>query len=196
MCVKECPQCGAPIDTNKRECDYCKAKLYVSSISYLSSYDVAGIQKYLKYYKELSSENNIDGYLGLGICYLQLNMYSLALKSFTTVIEKSPEISQAYYYYCLSLIAGQKVSTLSFDTIEKVVSYLNTAMILDPTNNLYPLLLMIINYDFYISNCMLEPNPTYSDLKRIVNIKDIDINEIDRLKKSVKVEDWENFNLK
>lgn len=197
MTTKECPQCGAPLSRGVSKCEYCKAALFVSSVSCLSNYDNSQIQKYIKYYKKLIADTPDDdkGYLGLGICYLQLSMYSLAKKELEKAIEIAPENSSAYYYYCLASIAGQRIRSLSFDTIEELLRYLNTAINLEPDNSLYLLLMMLIKHDFYVLNSLKQPAPTYEDLLQTLSDCDIDDDELVRLKSCVKIADFGEFGL-
>ena len=164
--VKECPQCGAPLEKNSFKCAYCKADVFITSISYLSNYDNSQIQKYIKSYKEIIEQNPDEdkGYLGLGLCYLQLTMFPLAQKNLAKALELAPENSATYYYYCLSVIAGRRIRSLSLDTVEEIVQYLNTAMNMEPDNPLYVLLAMLIRYDFYVANGLREPKPSHKDL--------------------------------
>lgn len=197
MEIKECPQCGATVSPSAKKCDYCGAEFFITSIAYLSNFDNSGIQKYLKYYKKVTKEkpNDVEGQLGLGLCFLQLNMYPMAQKSFEKVIENSPEIPESYYYSCMSIIAGRRVMTLSLNEIRKIETFLNTSIQLDNTKEHYKLLLSMIKYDYYIVNGMKETIPTYSDLMNSIDFNSINDAEINRLKESVKVSDYGLFKI-
>lgn len=193
--IRECPQCGAPLSKNLYKCEYCKAEVFITSISYLSNYDNSQIQKYIKYYKELIQNNPDDdkGYLGLGLCYLQLSMFPLSQKNLAKAMELAPENASVYYYYSLSLIAGQRIRSLSFDTVENLVMYLNTAINMEQNNGLFLFLMMLIKHDFYILNGLREPEPTYKTLFQNLNGVKIDDEELNRLKVCVKVADFEEL---
>lgn len=195
--IRECPQCGAPLEKTSYKCKYCKADVFISSVSYLSNYDNSQIQKYIKYYKELINQNpNEDkGYLGLGLCYLQLSMFPLAQKNLEKALELAPENSSVYYYYCLSIIAGQKIRILSLDTVEEIIKYLNTAISMESDNPLYVLLLALVKYDFYTANGLREPEPTYKVLLQHLKDINIDAEELNRLKTCVKSTNFEVFGL-
>ena len=196
MEIKECPMCSASISPSSKRCEYCKAEFFITSIAYLSSFDNSGIQKYLQHYKSLTKSNPDDpeGQLGLGLCYLLLGMYPLAMKAFENIITNSPEISQSYYYYCLSLIAGRRVKMMSLNEIRKIETYLNTAIQLDD-NHHYLVLLSIIKNDYYISNGLKEPLPSYSELLRQIDFTSLNDNELSRIKISVKIPDYSVYNI-
>lgn len=195
--VKECPQCGAPLKKNSYKCEYCKAELFITSVSYLSNYDNSQIQKYIKYYKDFIETHSDEGkgYMGLGICYLQLSMFPLAQKNLARAMELLPENSSVYYYYCLALIAGRRIRSLSLGTVEELVTYLQTAIGMEPDNALYLLLLMLIKHDFYVLNSFRESEPTYEELAERLDDVDIDDEELNRLKSCVKIASFEDFGL-
>lgn len=195
--AKECPQCGAPLDKNSYKCKYCKADVFISSVSYLSNYDNSQIQKYIKYYKELINQNpNEDkGYIGLGLCYLQLSMFPLAQKNLEKALELAPENSSVYYYYCLSVVAGRRIRSLSLEIVEEMVQYLNTAINMEPDNPLYLLLMMLIKYDFYSLNGFNEPEPTHEELLQRLEDVDIDDEELNRMKTCVKTPYFDEIGL-
>ncbi|MGI6393977.1 MAG: hypothetical protein ACOX2F_04510 [bacterium] len=197
MEIKECPQCGANVSPSAKKCDYCKAEFFITSIAYLSSFDNSGIQKYLKHYKEVIKLNpdDIEGHLGLGLCFLQLNMYPMAQKSFEKVIENSPEISESYYYCCLSIIAGRRLKTLPLNEIRKLETFLNTAIQLDDKKEQYKLLLSMIKNDYYIFNGMKETLPSYSEILNSIDFDSLNSSEINRIKETVKVSDYGLFKI-
>ncbi|NOQ23045.1 MAG: tetratricopeptide repeat protein, partial [Candidatus Aegiribacteria sp.] len=143
MEVIECPQCGAAATPSDRKCSYCKAEFFVTSLAYLGNFDSSGVGKYLKHYKGLTrlDPDNNEGLLGLGLCYLQMGTYTLAQKSFEQIIDASPDVSQAYYYYALSDIKGRRLMTLSLTEARRLDTYLKTAIQLDGEIPQYKLLL-------------------------------------------------------
>ena len=197
MEVKECPQCGASVSPSSKKCDYCKAEFFITSIAYLSSFDNSAIQKYIKYYKELIKVNpeDIEGHLGLGLCFLQLNMFAMAKSSFEKVIEISPDNSQSYYYFCLSLISGRRIKIITLNEIKKIESYLSTAIQLNEEDNHYKLLLAMIKNDYYIHNGLKESSPTYSELISLIDPNLLNDSEIKRIKESIKIADFSYFNI-
>ena len=195
MEVLECPQCGAPVSPIDRKCKYCKAELYVTDVNYLGNFDISGLNKYVKYYKDIINKdpNNIEGILGLGLCYLQLGNYQLAQNYFEELIKKSPYVSQPYYYSCLSIIRGRRLMILSLNEIRQAETYLNTAIQLDPSIPQYKLLLAMIKRDYYETNGMKVSPPAAEELLAEIKGKQIGKNELKQLRRSVKVSEWEIY---
>ena len=108
---------------------------------------------------------------------------------------KTCVFESVYYYYCLSVIAGQRLRSMSVGVIEELVAYLNTAIEMEPNNPLYLLLLMLINHDFYIGNHLRQVRPTFEELVDMLDDADIDDDELTRLKSCVRVADYSEFGL-
>lgn len=195
MEISECPQCGAAAAPSDRKCSYCKAEFFVSSLAYLGSFDSGGVGKYLKHYKELTRHdpNSTEGLLGLGLCYLQMGTYPLATKCFEQVIEASPEVSQAYYYFALANIRGRRLMTLSLNEARRLETFLNTATQLDGETPQYKLLLSMLKRDYYETNGMKVPPPSAAQLLADLEGQQINRSEIDHLRAAVKVGKEEQY---
>jgi tetratricopeptide (TPR) repeat protein len=194
MEVRQCSQCGSIERLNGR-CANCKAEFYVKSLAYLEQFDSNGIEKYLKGFKSLIDQDpdNTKGVLGLGLCYLQMGTYPLAQRQFEQVIETTPEVAPAYYYYALANIKGRRLMTLTFSEVRQVETYLNTAIQLDSEAPQYRLLLAMLKSDYYETNGMKVHPPSAAELLDDLSGKTIDHNEIKHLKKSVKVSGEEKY---
>lgn len=197
MEITICPQCGASASSGHKSCEYCKAEFFVSSVAYLSSMDSSSIQKYIKSYKDIIKlePDNPEGNIGLGLCYIVLNMYPLAKKCFANVIENHPDIALAYYYFALATIAGRRVKIVPSKDLKQVEEYLNTAVMLDDSIYLVYVLLAMIKHDYYLGNGLKVSEPSVSDLLAKVDFANIDSNEKDRLKLCAIVPDFSLFNL-
>lgn len=195
METTECPQCGASASPSERKCGYCKAEFFVTSLAYLGSFDSSGIGKYLKHYKELTQDDprNIEGLLGLGLCYLQMGTFSLAKKSFEQVIEATPDIPQAYYYFALTVIQGRRLMTLSLKEIRQIETYLNTAYQLDSEVPQYKLLLAMVKGDYYEMNGMKILGISARELLQELEGSSILKSELDHLKASIKISNEERY---
>lgn len=44
MEVKECPQCGAPVNVSGKKCEYCGAEFFISCLAYLSTSMIVKLQ--------------------------------------------------------------------------------------------------------------------------------------------------------
>lgn len=195
MEISECPQCGAAATPSDRKCGYCKAEFFVTSLAYLGGFDSSGVGKYLRHYKELTRHDpdDTEGLLGLGLCYLQMGTYPLAQKCFEQIIEASPDVSQAYYYYVLASIKGRRLMTLSLNEARQFETYLNTATQLDAEIPQYKLLLAMLKRDYYETNGMKVPPPNIAELLTEIEGHQINKNEIEHLKAAVKVGKEEQY---
>lgn len=193
--ILECPQCGAASKPSDRKCLYCKSEFFISSLAYLGSFPPQGIAKYLKHYKQLISQNadDLEGTLGLGLCYLQMGTYDLAQKYFERVIALSPDLSQAYYYAALGIIRGRRLMTLSLNEVRRIESYLNTAILLDSDRPHYKVLLAMLKRDYYQTNGMRVSPPNASELLLEAAECSVDRYEAVKLSETVKVADLEFY---
>ena len=193
--VRKCPQCRAPAAPSAEQCEYCHAEFFVKNLAYLEQFDFSGIEKYLKHYKGLVDQDsqNSEGVLGLGLCHLQMGTYPLAQKQFKQIIETSPEVAPAYYYYALANIAGRRLMTLSLSEVRQFEMYLNTAMILDSEVPQYRLLLAMLKRDYYETNGLKVPPPSAEELLSSLYGQTVDKDEIKHLMKSVRVSGQDDY---
>lgn len=193
----QCPQCLAPITSATKTCDYCDSKIFVDSIAYLSNLDATTIQLYLKTYKEKINQDsdNIEALMGIGLCYLILKMYPLAQSSFEKVINLHPDLAKVYYYYTLSLIAERRIKSIPSKEMKVIEAYLSTAYNIDPDFKLTLLLLRIIQVDYYMANGLMLKGVFQNDFSKLIDYDEIDSLEIDRLKSSIKVKDFQLFKI-
>lgn len=193
--ISQCPQCGAPNTSSNQKCDYCGAEFFFKNVSFLASFDNNGIEKYLRHFKDVvrNDPNSIDGLLGLGLCYLKMEIYALAQKQFETVIQLSPDVSQAYYYLSLALIKKRRIMTLPLSEIRQIETFLRSAIQLNNSAPEFKLLLAMILKDYYEFNGMRVPEPGSNFLLLEVKNRNIDKAEIQLLKSTVKVAKEEQY---
>lgn len=193
----QCPQCMAPMSPNSKKCDYCGSKVFVDSIAYISNLDYSVIQKYIKIYKDKLSDDptNIEGLMGIGMCYLVLRMYPLSKLSFEKVITTHPDIAKAYYYYSLAMIAERSVKSIPSKEMKIIESYLSAAYAIDPEFKLTLLLLHIIQVDYYLANGLMLKGIFKTDFLSSIDYGELDLSDVERLKSSIKVQDFKVFNI-
>jgi len=114
------------------------------------------VQKYVTFYKGLLRKNSDDGEaeLALGICYLDLGLYDLAIKQMDGAIEQIPEQADVYYYLAVSLFKGRKPRILRLSEVKKIESLLEAACQLDDSQAKYYYLRALVKYDYYFKNAM------------------------------------------
>jgi len=189
--VEECPQCGAPASPSDKQCRFCKSEFFVTSLSYVGSFDKGAIDKYINYYKGLTkaAPENGEAFFSLGLCYLQLKLFPLAQKNLEKAIELIPEYSDVYYYYALSLIKGRRVKIITSNEIKSIEQYLETAIQLDQNKAKYYYLSAIIKYDFYRMNGLIVPPPDADELIMEAKQKAQEPEEVQRLLDAVILRD-------
>ncbi len=187
MEIKECPQCGAPTSPSAKCCEYCKAEFFVTSLAYLSNFEESAVKKYLQAYKKMAISNpdDIEGHMGLALCYLQTKCYPLALKEFQKIVDDFPDVALAYYYECLAMIGGRRIKILPLKDIKMIETLLDTAIQIDNDNGIYKLLLGIVRYDYFVLNNMKINGSTPNDLIQEAFSCQIETKEVERLCTSI-----------
>lgn len=154
--VEECPNCGAPAGLSIRRCTHCKAEFFVKSLAYVGSLEKAAIHKYVTFYKGILREKGDDGEatLALGLCYLDLGLYDLAIKQIDRAIEEMPEQAEVYYYLAVAIFRGRTPKILSFPEILKIESLLEAACQLSDSEAKYYYLRALVKREYYMKNGM------------------------------------------
>lgn len=188
--ILQCNGCGANLSPDNTTCIYCQSENIVVSNNHPLNVEEKQAKKIANYFKAQVRENPTDGesLFALGLFYLNLKLYDLAIKNFELAITHLPDEADVYYYYALSLIQGKRPKSLSLSQVRKIEEYLNTAIQLDDKAKYY-YLAAIINYDFYAANGMKIPQPDYNSLISEAQTAEKEPEEIDVLLKNVIIRD-------
>ncbi|MCB0539326.1 MAG: hypothetical protein KDE33_17560 [Bacteroidetes bacterium] len=188
--ILQCNGCGANLSPDNTKCIYCQSENIVVSNNHPLNVEEKQAKKIANYFKAQVRENPTDGeaLFALGMFYLNLKLYDLAIKNFESAITQLPDEADVYYYYALSLIQGKRPKSLSLPSVRKIEEYLNTAIQLDDKAKYY-YLAAIINYDFYAANGMKIPQPDYNSLISEAQTSEKEPEEIDVLLKNVIIRD-------
>ncbi len=130
-----------------------------------------------------------DSQFALGLCYLHLRLFDLAIRHFGRAVELMPESSDVYYYYALAMIRGRRPKTLSLNEVRQIEEYVSSAMQLDGTRAKYNYLAAILKYDYYLANGLRVPDPSAEELLTEASTKDHEGDEVERLLDSVVLRD-------
>ncbi|WP_288786957.1 hypothetical protein [uncultured Fibrobacter sp.] len=189
MEIKECPQCGAPASASMKCCEYCKAEFFVTSLAYLSSFEETAVKKYLQAYKKMTVSNpdDVEGYMGLALCYLQMGTYPLALKGFQKIVDDFPDVALAYYYESLAIIAGRRIKIMPMNDVKKIVNLLNTAIQVDDSCGIAKILLGVLVYDYYKLNKMKYGGQSSQELIEMGVNDGVDDGELKRMLTAIKI---------
>ena len=189
MEIKECPQCGAPASPSMKCCEYCKAEFFVTSLAYLSSFEETAVKKYLQAYKKMTVSNpdDVDGHMGLALCYLQMGTYPLALKGFQKIVDDFPDVALAYYYESLAIIAGRRIKIMPMNDVKKIEDLLNTAIQVDDSCGIAKILLGALVYDYYELNKMKHGGQSSQELIEMGVNDGADDGELKRMLAAIKI---------
>lgn len=189
MEIKECPQCGAPASPSMKCCEYCKAEFFVTSLAYLSSFEETAVKKYLQAYKKMTVSNpdDVEGHMGLALCYLQMGTYPLALKGFQKIVDDFPDVALAYYYESLAIIAGRRIKIMPMNDVKKIEDLLNTAIQVDDSCGIAKILLGALVYDYYELNKMKHGGQSSQELIEMGVNDGADDGELKRMLAAIKI---------
>ena len=195
--VLECPGCGAPVELSAQTCEYCEDPIFVTEFRELKQFDPEQLKERIEHYKMLIETNpySPEVVLSLGLCYLEMRTYPLAQKSFEQVIETSPlDLGSSAYYFCaLATIRERRLMTLSLREARQLEMHLSAAWQLDTEAPQYRLLLAMLKRDFYEKNGLKVTPPNAAELLSDLAGETIDEDEVDRLRRYVKVSEQEDY---
>lgn len=138
-------------------------------------------------YKHAISQRalNDEAHYSMGLCYLHLKLYDLAIKQLEKARDLAPDEADYYYYLTLALMRGRRIMTILFPEIKIMEQHLHTACVLQATDKKYDLLLLAIKYDYYYENGLSVQNPTLPEIVQRMQGKKIDAYEEQRLKNTI-----------
>ena len=157
-----CPGCGFPIEPGMKECP---AGHPVSISTFNSVYDmpIPLVNRYTNTYKKdlLDAPDDQELNHSLGICYLKLKLYDKALPAFEKAMEDNFDNSESFFYAAICLLQGKKAYLHQRPTIDKIIEYINAALMIEP-KGIYYYFLAYIKYD-YFARKFFKTSPTYQE---------------------------------
>ena len=185
----KCPGCGARVQINQKECEYCHSPIIVSSMSDVFSMSLVNLNKYTKTYEETLKENpdNTEVFNSLAMCYLKLGFYDKALENFDKAIEKNLSNPETYLYAAVSILAGRKPFLTPRTEIDKIEQYINAALMLEE-RGLFRYFQAYIKYD-YFKRKFFKTTPTWEEclMQADANgLSETDINQLFEILKQEK----------
>ena len=103
-------------------------------------------------------------HFALGLSYLDLRLYDLALASLRSALGKGAREASLYYYLALATIEGKRPRVLSFAKVKEIESYLEAAIRLESDNAQALVLWAIVKHDYYVSNGLKVLPPGVEEL--------------------------------
>jgi hypothetical protein len=102
--------------------------------------------------------------VALGLSYLDLRLYDLALATLKRALGKGTNEVNLYYYIALASIQGKRPRVLSFAKIKEIESYLEAASHLNARCGHVKVLWAIVKYSYYLPNGLRINSPTVEEL--------------------------------
>ena len=159
----KCPGCGARLQIDQKECEYCHAPVIISTMSDIFSMSAQNISKYQKSYESDLQENPNNAELNnsLAFCYLKLGFYEKALEKFDKAIEQDINNWETYLYAAVCFLKGNKAFVTPRSDIDKIEQYINAALMIEE-NGLLRYFQAYIKYD-YFKRKFLKTSPTWEE---------------------------------
>ena len=173
-----CPGCGARVTTGQNTCEYCHNPVIISTFNSVSSMSTLELNKYATTYKKALEENpdNIMLNKSIDMCYLKLNLYEKALQSFEKAIEDNFDDSEVYFYAAVCLLNGKKPFSHVRSTIDKIIDYLNAALMIEE-KGIYYYFLAFLKYDYFHRKHFIT-SPSFEETLELAN--NAGVSEYDR----------------
>ena len=164
-----CPSCTAPIDTSKSVCEFCGNKVMITSFSSVANMPMPELGKHVNSYREALAQDpdNKDLNISAGMCFLKLKLYDQALAAFEKAMPMNFDNSEVFFYAAVCLLEGKMPFLHLRPTIDRVLSYVNSALSIE-TRGIYYYFLSYVKYD-YFKRKFLITNPDYAALLNQAN---------------------------
>ena len=176
-----CPGCGARVSTSQKECDWCHKPIVISTFNSVYSMPMPEVNKYAGAYRKALAENpdNTDLNKSIAMCYLKLKMYDKELGAFEKAIEDNFDDSEVYFYAAICSLNGKKAFLQQRPTINKILEYMEAALMIE-SKGIYYYFLAYIKYDYFKRKSFIT-NPTYLDYYQealSVGVSEYDITQL------------------
>lgn len=130
----KCPNCGASITTQTKQCEYCQSDIMVKSFKNLAEMPLPQVNKYMASYRSAAEEHpdNNDVNTSVGLCFLRLKKYDQAIESFEKAQADNFDNAAPFFYAAVSRLKGRKPFLCQRAEIDKMEEDLNAALSIDP----------------------------------------------------------------
>lgn len=158
-----CPGCGARVSTGQKECEWCHKPIIISTFNNVYSMPMPEVNKFAGAYRKALAENPDNQELNnsMAMCYLRLKLYDKALLAFEKAIDDNFNNSETFFYAAICLLQGKKAFLQQRPTIDKILEYINAALMIEP-KGIYYYFLAYIKYD-YFQRKYFKTSPTYQE---------------------------------
>ena len=162
--VLKCPNCGASLGQDARQCEFCSSPVIISSFDGVTGFTPPLLNKYISSYRAQLAENNQSAPIqkSLAMCFLKLKLYPKALEHFEKAIGEDFADSDNYFYAAVCKLGGQVPFVLRRDKINEIEGYIQAAILVAPSALLY-YFWAYIRYDYFERKSFLI-DPGYAQL--------------------------------
>ena len=159
-----CPNCGASVTTQVKQCEYCMSDILIRSFRNLSSMPLPQVNKYMANYRTASAEHpsHKDVNLSTGLCFLRLKKYDQALEYFEKAQADNFEDAAPFFYAAVCRLKGRKPFLCSRQEIDQMETDINAAISIEPSVEQY-YFLSYIGRD-YFERKYLNHEPSWKSL--------------------------------
>ena len=173
----KCPNCGFPISVGQKECP-AGHPINITSFNSVNSMPSPMVNRYINFYKkELGTDpENKEINKSIGICFLKLHLYAKALEAFDKAMVDNFDDSETYFYAAVCILGGKKAFLNPRSNIDKVLEYIDAALMVEP-RGIYYYFMAYIKYD-YFSRKSYMTSPDYRECLSMaidVGVPDVDI---------------------
>ena len=178
----KCPNCGGAVDTGQKTCKYCKQPVIISTFNSVHAMPMPTLNKYSGAYKKMLDEHpdNVEINMSIGMCYLKLKMHDKAREAFEKAMENNFDNSETFFYSAICLLGGKKAFAASKPTIDKILEYVNAAVMIEP-KGIYYYLLAYVKYDYFKRKMLNAPAPAYEETLVMANQAGVSAFDIEQL---------------
>ena len=158
-----CPNCGAGLSMDQKNCNYCRSPVHITSINEVASLPTLQIHKYASSYRKdlAANPNDVTLNTSIAFCYLQLKMFDDAYNAFSKAIVDNFDNSETYFYAAVSLLKGKKAFLHTRPEIDKILELINAAIMIEPRGIYYYFMAYIKND--YFKRKFLTVSPNYQE---------------------------------
>lgn len=174
-----CPGCGARVSTGQKECEWCYKPIVISTFNSVYSMPMPEVNKFAGAYRKALAEHPDNQALNnsVAMCYLKLKLYDKALPAFEKAMEDNFDNSETFFYAAICLLQGKKAFVQQRSTIDKILEYINAAIMIEPRGIFY-YFMAYIKYD-YFKRKFLNTSPDFKDALRMA--KEYGYSELDTI---------------
>lgn len=157
-----CPTCGGTVNVSQQCCEYCGNPVLISTFQSVIDMPAPTISKHVSSYRQALAADPENKALNTSVamCFLKLKLYDQALSAFEKAMEFNFDNSEVFFYAAVCLLEGKIPFLHLRPTIDKILSYIESALMIEP-RGIYYYFLAYIKHD-YFKRKFLNVTPNYS----------------------------------